>query len=101
MQLQRSKAQCESLNNMKSNIDCFICTNCVAEDIAVFVCCRKLRCYDCITRWLEESMTCPHCCQELHLENLERVPECNQVEAVFSVLRGYRSTTHGDIDASN
>ena len=51
MQLQQSKAQCESLNNMmsmKSNIDCFICTNCVGDNIAVLVHCRKLCCYDCI-----------------------------------------------------
>uniref|UniRef100_A0A1X7VHH8 RING-type domain-containing protein n=1 Tax=Amphimedon queenslandica TaxID=400682 RepID=A0A1X7VHH8_AMPQE len=89
--------------SMKSNIDCFICTNYVGDNVAVLVCCCKLCYYDCITRWLEESATCPHCRQELHLENLQRVPKCNEVEAVFSVLREYQSTTtdDGDIGANH
>lgn len=95
-QLQLSKAQFDSLNgvmmSMKSNIECLICTNGIEDESAVFACCRKLCGYSCISRWLVESNTCPHCHHELTLESLERIPRCDQIDSVLSILRGYQST---------
>ena len=95
-QLQLSKAQFDSLNgvmmSMKSNIECLICTNGIEDESAVFACCRKLCGYSCISRWLVESNTCPHCRHELTLESLECIPRCDQIDSVLSILRGYQST---------
>ena len=50
---------------------CLICKEVMTETSGTVMlpCCRNALCCDCLSRWLADSSVCPHCREEVQLEN--------------------------------
>ena len=58
------KAMAICTQTLYNTFKCIICTDIVAEDSEALIppCCQSvLFCKDCITRWMENSPSCPYC----------------------------------------
>ena len=80
------EAECESLKleitSLKQDIDlvasCFTCVICMRIEFPVYwsSCCKIiLGCVSCISQWVSDTRTCPHCRSVIDLEELVKVPE--------------------------
>lgn len=89
--LEDTKAKLNSLKDtiqeIKSNLSCFICASIINREITVLPCCKKMACLVCVSRWLEDNDTCPHCRQDIISADLHNFPECSQIDSILSLMR--------------
>ena len=59
-------------NNKILNDECIICYS-TDNDIIITVCCNKSFCNNCLTKWLKESESCPHCRNKTEIKQIEHI----------------------------
>lgn len=69
----------ERFENYLRDEDCFICKDKI-ENPVLLPCCQQIGCIECITQWLKNHTSCPHCRTNIVIGDLISVTDRKSVE---------------------
>jgi hypothetical protein len=73
-----SKLKIEKFSSL-SKVDCIYCCICCSEDVSGVTvnCCKQNFCNTCLSRWLKDNKSCPHCRETIS----------DDLSAIFEVIK--------------
>ena len=87
MQIELSKVS-GKLETIADNLKCIICRNFLSSDSVVLPCCGNFGCCrPCISPWLIDNATCPHCRAALTMMDITPFPCTKQIPSIIEILQ--------------
>ena len=88
-ELVKASAKLEAIGN---NLKCIICKGYLSSASVILPCCSNFGCCQaCLSQWLTESSTCPHCRAAITIDDTIVFPSTKQIPSIIETLKDVES----------